>query len=408
MVQWTPLSKAPLATRTFVSCSCALNNWSAMGRTGLGFHESPQLAIALMIRLGWDTGWANFYMKQSVIVACALSQVWSYQTLWARREVESGVGRFVSPPLSVKRLFLESDFRVKFQSLISVFWLFTCNMCVSTVLQLTHASVATVVCLWWQAWLKVQDRNLWVSTPFVYATRCIEGRPPKLKKKETNKPNTVFWCRHFVCIVQSLTVHCLVSFTTMVFLHDVIFSASLTYSGWILWNKISFYFPRTCGLRVGGWECSLVWIAPTLPPLAILHPWGALHRIYNVNVLVSLCFTCGWRTMVPNPAVLDDSFRPHCLWKGCFLRVIFVWNFSRWFQCFDFSLAHVCFNGFATYTRERSDCCLSLVASMTKVYGGTLFLFKKIWDGLIVMKVPIRCTWKSWSLFNWLQVWKYQ
>ena len=38
-----------------------------------------------------------------MIDACALSQVWSFQTLWAQLDLESGVGRFVSPPLSVKR-----------------------------------------------------------------------------------------------------------------------------------------------------------------------------------------------------------------------------------------------------------------------------------------------------------------
>ena len=54
---------------------------------------------------------------------------------------------------------------------------------------------------WWQAWLKilkVQDRNVWVSTPFVYAVRFFKGRPPK---KKMNQPTTCFnsfcWHRRF-------------------------------------------------------------------------------------------------------------------------------------------------------------------------------------------------------------------
>ena len=109
MVQWTLLSKALRVTRTFGNFFCALNNWSAMGHTGLGFRESLRRATALMIQLGLDTCWANSYVEQSVIVACALLQVWSFQTLWARLEFESGVGRFVSPPLSVKRFAFVSD-----------------------------------------------------------------------------------------------------------------------------------------------------------------------------------------------------------------------------------------------------------------------------------------------------------
>ena len=37
-----------------------------------------------------------------MIDACAPLQVWSFQTSWAQLDLESGVGRFVSPPLSVK------------------------------------------------------------------------------------------------------------------------------------------------------------------------------------------------------------------------------------------------------------------------------------------------------------------
>ena len=40
MVQWMPLSKPLQVSRTFGNCFCALNNWSAMGHTGLGFRES--------------------------------------------------------------------------------------------------------------------------------------------------------------------------------------------------------------------------------------------------------------------------------------------------------------------------------------------------------------------------------
>ena len=86
------------------------------------------------------------------------------------------------------------------------------------------------------------------------------GGHQSLKKKEKENTNNqtlisvVVFRLQFGCRI----IHSWMSLTIFVMICIGIYNASFDVNVWILWDKISFYVLWTCGLRVGGWECSLV------------------------------------------------------------------------------------------------------------------------------------------------------
>ena len=95
--------------------------------------------------------------------------------------------------------------------------------------------------------------------PFRQCDEMHRGAATKVKKKKENTNNqtlisVVVFRLQFGCHI----IHSWMSLTIFVMICIGIYNASFDVNVWILWDKISFYVLWTCGLRVGGWECSLV------------------------------------------------------------------------------------------------------------------------------------------------------